>query len=499
MPGYFPEIAPSDSSSSEDDAESLVRYKGNTALHEAAWRGFSQTVESLSASGANLRVENTSGFAPIHLAAQQGHNQSLRILLVAGCVPDLRNTYGDTALHTACRYGHAGVARILISAKCFVDAQNKNGDTPLHIAAAMGKRKLTRILLESGAKTSIRNQSPPPPSRTTRRSNRSVGEAPPERTRSEERPTDAEDEAEPLSSARSGMSRARSAHHLNSISSTSARQPGTLSTSSTGILSSNHLTRTGSDGPTSARSQSSRVSSPHYLPMAPSKGSSAWGPVRRAVGKASGARESTSGGSRSGGSMLRGYSGSNRELNLLTSYLSQMRSNVRELRQQFEQTIFENSEEGRIRLSKDLPQYVYGDGCDEHNDSGYMTRYGGASPARHSPSDSGSPDPRDQDSNYHSSEEPNVPGNPSPPAPSTGLTPPPPRPKNPSGDNGNLRLTKDFLKPHQSLPQDLTAPSRPCAVSTERGGSPFPSSRGDLSLRAPLSGPPQSSTHSSLV
>ncbi|CAG0909259.1 unnamed protein product, partial [Cyprideis torosa] len=187
-----------------------------------------------------------------------------------------------------------------------------------------------------------RLQSPPPPSRTTRRSNRSVGEAPPERTRSEERPTDAEDEAEPLSSARSGMSRARSAHHLNSISSTSARQPGTLSTSSTAILSSTHPTRTGSDGncylrgPTSARSQSSRVSSPHYLPMAPSKGSSAWGPVRRAVGKASGARESTSGGSRSGGSMLRGYSGSNRELNLLTSYLSQMRSNVRELRQQFE-------------------------------------------------------------------------------------------------------------------------------------------------------------------
>ncbi|CAG0892070.1 unnamed protein product [Darwinula stevensoni] len=135
---------------------------GNTALHEAAWKGYSQSVSVL-ASGSrkdpvNLSIRNASGFTPLHLAAQKGHNQTTRVLLLAGANPDVPNTYGDTALHTSCRYGHAGVTRILISARCNVNAQNKNGDTPLHISAAMGRRKLSRFLLQAGADRSKSNQ-----------------------------------------------------------------------------------------------------------------------------------------------------------------------------------------------------------------------------------------------------------------------------------------------------------------------------------------------------
>ncbi|KAI5634912.1 ankyrin repeats (3 copies) domain-containing protein [Phthorimaea operculella] len=131
---------------------------GNTAAHEAAWKGYSRCVALLAAAGADLRVRNAGGFAPLHLACQNGHNQSCREILLAGAQPDLQNNYGDTSLHTAARYGHAGVTRILISAQCRVSEQNKNGDTALHIAAAMGRRKLTRILLEAGCDKSIRNQ-----------------------------------------------------------------------------------------------------------------------------------------------------------------------------------------------------------------------------------------------------------------------------------------------------------------------------------------------------
>ncbi|CAG4944610.1 unnamed protein product [Parnassius apollo] len=130
---------------------------GNTALHEAAWKGYSRCAALLARGGAELRSRNAAGFAPLHLACQNGHNQTCRELLLAGAQPDLQNNYGDTSLHTAARYGHAGVTRILISAQCKVSEQNKNGDTALHIAAAMGRRKLTRILLEAGCDKSLRN------------------------------------------------------------------------------------------------------------------------------------------------------------------------------------------------------------------------------------------------------------------------------------------------------------------------------------------------------
>ncbi|XP_013178354.1 PREDICTED: uncharacterized protein LOC106125619 [Papilio xuthus] len=130
---------------------------GNTAAHEAAWKGYSRCAALLARGGAELRARNAAGFAPLHLACQNGHNQTCRELLLAGAQPDLQNNYGDTSLHTAARYGHAGVTRILISAQCKVSEQNKNGDTALHIAAAMGRRKLTRILLEAGCDKSLRN------------------------------------------------------------------------------------------------------------------------------------------------------------------------------------------------------------------------------------------------------------------------------------------------------------------------------------------------------
>lgn len=131
--------------------------QGNTALHKAAWKGFSQTVKILMKHKANVCIKNKGGFSALHLSCQQGHNESTRVLLLNRCKPDIRNNYGDSPLHTAARYGHAGVARILISAWCDVNPVNKNGDTPLHITAAMGRRKLTKILLSYGATPSLKN------------------------------------------------------------------------------------------------------------------------------------------------------------------------------------------------------------------------------------------------------------------------------------------------------------------------------------------------------
>ena len=160
---------------------------GNSALHEAAWNGYSRTLEVLVKNKARVNIVNKAGFTPLHLSAQNGHNQSARVLLYASCNPDAKNNvsltsvssanlwllsmyhriltksslvvennqskyllnillkcsslcqvrsmlprlmfpffqYGDTALHTAARYGHAGVTRILISGRCNLAEANK--------------------------------------------------------------------------------------------------------------------------------------------------------------------------------------------------------------------------------------------------------------------------------------------------------------------------------------------------------------------------------------
>ncbi|XP_050437017.1 ankyrin repeat domain-containing protein 6-like [Adelges cooleyi] len=131
---------------------------GNTALHEASWKGYSKTVALLVSSGSQLDHKNYGGSTALHLCCQNGHNQSCRELLLAGCDPDVQNNYGDTPLHTSARYGHAGVFRILLSAQCKVSEQNKNGDTVLHIAAAMARKKLTRIILQAKCNTMLRNK-----------------------------------------------------------------------------------------------------------------------------------------------------------------------------------------------------------------------------------------------------------------------------------------------------------------------------------------------------
>ena len=90
---------------------------GNTALHEAAWRGYSRCVKLLCAlppsstkhhlkegklkgalqetrtalHSALLGTRNAGGFSALHLAAQNGHNQSCREILLASADPDVQN------------------------------------------------------------------------------------------------------------------------------------------------------------------------------------------------------------------------------------------------------------------------------------------------------------------------------------------------------------------------------------------------------------------------
>ncbi|XP_049320224.1 ankyrin repeat domain-containing protein 6 [Astyanax mexicanus] len=135
----------------------LFQQEGNTALHEVAWHGFSQSVKVLVKAGANLHIQNKGGSTPLHLACQNGHAQSARVLLLGGSVPDIKNKAGDTCLHIAARYNHVVVVKILLGAFCSVAEKNQVGDTALHVAAALNHKKTVSLLLEAGADCSIKN------------------------------------------------------------------------------------------------------------------------------------------------------------------------------------------------------------------------------------------------------------------------------------------------------------------------------------------------------
>ena len=110
---------------------------GNAALHEAAWNGYSRTLELLCKAKASVHLVNKvsvlyflqrisdrkwyrkrhrtfiklhymscncfqAGFSALHLAAQNGHNQSARVLLYSGASPDHRNNVSFTLLLKSC-------------------------------------------------------------------------------------------------------------------------------------------------------------------------------------------------------------------------------------------------------------------------------------------------------------------------------------------------------------------------------------------------------------
>lgn len=85
---------------STSSIDRCVFQHGNSALHEASWRGYSRTVaalaKALGTQRAPLHARNLAGFAPLHLACQNGHNQSCRELLLAGCNPDLQNNVSNS-------------------------------------------------------------------------------------------------------------------------------------------------------------------------------------------------------------------------------------------------------------------------------------------------------------------------------------------------------------------------------------------------------------------
>lgn len=66
--------------------------------------------------GASLNTANRSGCTALHIAAHKHPSRSVQILLAAGADPNCRDAYGDTALHDAIGKDNYQVIDLLCSA-----------------------------------------------------------------------------------------------------------------------------------------------------------------------------------------------------------------------------------------------------------------------------------------------------------------------------------------------------------------------------------------------
>jgi TPR repeat protein len=115
-------------------ADRVVGRNGQAAILDAAWRGQSQAVAQLVASGANVMVRDENGNTPLALAAAGGARTTVEILLGAGAEVNTSNRAGETPLMQAAARGHAAVVDLLLGGGARTDSRSSTAESALSLA-----------------------------------------------------------------------------------------------------------------------------------------------------------------------------------------------------------------------------------------------------------------------------------------------------------------------------------------------------------------------------
>ena len=141
-----------DAAGADPDSCSTRRH-GGTALHKAASQGHADTVRALLSAGAdpNVHSDHRFGGTPLHSAAWSVDPRTVRVLIVGGADSDARDEYGKTPMHWAAQHRRTEVVLAMLQNGANPDSTDSSGETPLHIAASLGQTEVVRALLDAGA------------------------------------------------------------------------------------------------------------------------------------------------------------------------------------------------------------------------------------------------------------------------------------------------------------------------------------------------------------
>lgn len=126
--------------------------KGETPLHLASEKGFSDIVELLLSKGADIDAKTEYYWTPLYAAVFARQEEVAKLLIMKGA--DVR-TYCEntrrTVLAIAEEKGLILVADLIIEKGADINSRDNVGATPLHIAAWNGQTELVKMLVSKGA------------------------------------------------------------------------------------------------------------------------------------------------------------------------------------------------------------------------------------------------------------------------------------------------------------------------------------------------------------
>ena len=122
---------------------------GRTPLVVAALNGHSYICSLLLAHGSNVNeVDPLTKDTALHNAAIRGYEASVEVLLSWGAEVDARNNFGGTPLYNASQEGHLACVLALLKARASVTLPTNDCDLSIHVAAENNRAEVVRTLLE---------------------------------------------------------------------------------------------------------------------------------------------------------------------------------------------------------------------------------------------------------------------------------------------------------------------------------------------------------------
>jgi ankyrin repeat protein len=138
---------------------SLKDDNGQTPLHYAAKRDFTDGIELLVDYGVFINTLDNYGFSPYLWAVIAGQNSATHLLLSLGVDVNSTSADGKSALGWAASLGHSLITELLVKKGADVMSMTQNTQlVPLEEAAACGDLLTVRLLLNSGADPNYRDR-----------------------------------------------------------------------------------------------------------------------------------------------------------------------------------------------------------------------------------------------------------------------------------------------------------------------------------------------------